>query len=605
MKQELGDEIFSGDSRSMHARFTSFAVILLTLCLIFGTSGKALAQVPHSSHVILVMDENTSYATTVANMPWLVSTGNAYGHSTNFISDTTGSLMAYLWVSSGSCEAKANCVLPPGTNDFGCGGAGCLAPITDDNIFREMNNHGISWKVYAQSYAAAGGTVTTPDNAKATHYYRRHNAATWYSDILSNVSGSQARIVDFAQFAVDLANDTLPQFVIIAPDGLHDGHDGGPVAADAFLQANIPALLAKPYFKAGGDGMLIITFDNGDADAAGAVYTAVVGPNVIPGSVSSKLYRHENTFRTILEALALPTTLGAAATAAPMSDFFSTATTTPVGAVTITSPAANAVTGSSVLVTASATEPSAQIYQLQIWDTTTGRKVTQSNPGTSTFSGTVTLAPGTHRLVVEDIATGNFLPIHQSSVTVTVLSDGISISSPLPNASVGLQVPVVATASESAAGVYQLQVWDTTTGAKLGMSLPGTSSIHQTFSLTPGIHNLVIEDISVGTFSVLHTSAVTVTVLADGIYFTNPPGAAITGGLVTVNATARESFATVYNVQVWDATTGVKLGQSAANTSSIDKTFTLAPGVHKIVVEDISAGTFQILHQATMTVTVQ
>jgi hypothetical protein len=583
----------------MTARTAYITALLIIFCgLFFTTSGRAQAQVPHSSHVILLMDENTSYNTTLTNMPWLVSTGNAYGHTTNFVSDTTGSLMAYLWVASGSCESQANCVLPTGTHDFGCGGAGCVSPITDDNIFREMNNHGISWKVYAQSYAAAGGTVTTPDNAKATHYYRRHNAATWYSDILNNTAGSQSHIVDFSQFAVDLANNALPQFTIIAPDGLNDAHDTGPVAADNFLKATLPAVLAKPYFKAGGDGMLIITFDNGDADAKGAVYTAVVGPNVIPNSVSNKLYKHENTFRTILEALALPTNIGAAATAAPMSDFFAASTT---GSVTITSPAANAVTGTNVQISASATEPSTQIYQLQVWDTTTGRKLGESTPGTSTFSRAVALTPGTHNLVIDDIATGNFLPIHQSSVTITVVADGVRISSPQPNTVSGMQIPVVANATESAASIYQLQVWDATTGTKLGQSAPGTSSINQTYSLTPGTHQLVVEDISVGTFTTLHTSSVSVSVLADGVSARSQ----VTGRQVTINATAHESAATIYNLQVWDATTGVKLGQSAAHTSTINQTYTLAPGKHTIVVEDVSTGTFQILHTATTTVTIQ
>jgi phospholipase C len=83
-------------------------------------------------------------------------------------------------------------------------------PITDDNIFRELNNAGISWKVYAQSYAAAGGTPTTPDNANGTDYYRRHNGATWYSDILSNVDGSASKIVDLSQLTTDLNDGTSP-----------------------------------------------------------------------------------------------------------------------------------------------------------------------------------------------------------------------------------------------------------------------------------------------------------------------------------------------------------------------------------------------------------
>jgi len=74
---------------------------------------------------------------------------------------------------------------------------------------------------------------------------------------------------------------------------------------------------------------------------------------------------------------------------------------------------------------------------------------------------------------------------------------------------------------------------------------------------------------------------------------------------VTVSASAHESTATVYNVQVWDATTGKKLGQSAAGTSTINQTYTLTPGTHQLVVEDISTGTYQILHQTSITVTLQ
>ena len=107
----------------------------------------------------------------MANMPWLVAQGAANGYATNYTSDNGGSLLDYLWLASGSCHSSANCSLPPATHDFNCNGNDCYYPgkqtsdpITDDNIFRELNNAGISWKVYAQSYSLAGGTVTTPDN---------------------------------------------------------------------------------------------------------------------------------------------------------------------------------------------------------------------------------------------------------------------------------------------------------------------------------------------------------------------------------------------------------------------------------------------------------
>lgn len=469
--------------------------------------GLAVAQapVPHSSHVVLLIDENTSYDTTIAEMPWLVKQGTANGYAANYISDTSGSLMDYLWLASGSCHASASCVLPAGTHDFGCNGNDCARPITDNNIFREMNSRGISWKVYAQSYAAAGGKVTTPDLANGTHYYRRHNGAVWYSDILSNVAGSQSRIVDFSQFAQDLANNALPQFTIIAPDGLHDGHDVGPATADAFLSAILPALLAKSYFQPGGDGLLIVTFDNGNSDAAGRVYTAIIGPNVTPKTISTKAYQHQNTLRTILDALGLTIELGATANVTAMTDFFG-------GHVTITSPAPNAVTGAQVQVTASATESSAQIYQLQVWDDTTGKKLGESAPGTSTINESFTLAPGQQKIIVEDISTGTYQALHKAAVAITVEAGGVTITTPSANATTGEQVLVSASATEPGVQIYQLQVWDDTTGQKLGESAPGTSSISETFSLAPGPHQIIVEDIRSGSYAAIHKAEVNITV---------------------------------------------------------------------------------------------
>lgn len=583
----------------MRACAAHLAVSTLVVAVILLGAGVCHGQapVPHSSHVVLLIEENTSYNTTLADMPWLVAQGTANGHTTNYISDTTGSLMDYLWLASGSCEAAANCVLPAGTHDFGCNGNDCASPITDDNIFREMNNFGISWKVYAQSYAAAGGTVTTPDLANGTHYYRRHNGATWYSDVLSNVAGSQAKIVDFSQFAKDLANDALPQFSIIAPDGLNDGHDGTPAQADAFLKANLPVLLAKPYFQPGGDGLLMITFDNGNSDVAGLVYTAIIGPNVTPQHISTTSYKHQNLFRTVLDALSIGAHPGAAATAHPMTDFFS-------GYVTVTAPLANAVTGTQVPVTASAVETVAQIWEIQVWDTTTGQKLAESAPLSTTFQQTLTLSPGTHRLAIEDIGAGNFEVLHRAVVTVTAQSDGVTITSPTPNATSGPSVLVSASAIESQAQIYELQVWDDTTGRKLGESAPGMSTIQQTYTLASGPHQLVVEDIAAGTYQVLHQASTNIIVVTDGVTIVSPLPNSANGQQVEVKASAQESTTSIYQLQIWDATTGAKLGQSAAGTSAIDLTVSLNPGIHQLTVEDISAGSYQVLHKASVTISV-
>jgi acid phosphatase len=257
---------------------------------------------------VLVIEENHTFAQVQSSMPWLVAQGNTYAYALDYHADEPGSLLDYLWLSSGSGE-KA----------FGCTGDHCAAAITSDNIFRELTKAGISWKVYADSLPHAGymgGNVGA--------YLDRHVPAKWYSDVI-NSPQLQQNIVPFTQFAADLAAGALPAYSIIVPDASHDAHDGTLAQADTWLKSNVAPLLNYSAFKPGGDGILMITFDECDG-AIGAcpeqVYTAVIGPRVKPGFKSSLLYKHENALRTILDALGVGTFPGASASAAPMSDFF-------------------------------------------------------------------------------------------------------------------------------------------------------------------------------------------------------------------------------------------------------------------------------------------
>ncbi len=261
---------------------------------------------PAAPHVVLIMEENRSFSTVYpTGMPWLSALGDQYGIATNYYSDEPGSLTDYLWISSGSGEGA-----------FGCNGNNCTAAVTDDNIFRELNAAGMSWKLYADSLPNAGFM-----GAYSGNYVERHNPAAWYSDVVNSVS-QQQNMVPFGQFATDLAANNLPNYSIIIPDLQHDAHDGTPLMADAWLSANIQPLLDSPYFKPGGDGLMFITFDNGDGDAQGQVFTAVVGQSVTPGVKVNTPFRHENTLRTIMEQLGLKNFPGGSASAASMSEFF-------------------------------------------------------------------------------------------------------------------------------------------------------------------------------------------------------------------------------------------------------------------------------------------
>ena len=259
-----------------------------------------------ASHVILVIEENRSFSTVYHNqMPWLSALGDKYGIATNYVSDEKGSLLDYLWLSSGSNAAR-----------FGCDGSQCTHSITDGNIFRELNKAGMSWNVYADSLPNRGFMCMFAGN-----YAKRHNPAVWYSDVINSPT-QQQNILPFTQFSVDLAAGDLADYSIIVPDLEDDAHNGTPQKADQWLKTNIAPLVASKYFQNDGKSVMFITFDNGDNDDQGQVFTAVVGRSVIPGVKVNTRFRHENTLRTIMQLLGLKNYSGASASAAPMSEFF-------------------------------------------------------------------------------------------------------------------------------------------------------------------------------------------------------------------------------------------------------------------------------------------
>jgi len=481
----------------MHTVMIGIAVTLVAPTAV----AQTMASVPRSGHVIVIMDENSSFTDVFNNMTWLVNEGKANGYATNYRSDNGGSLFDYLWIASGSCESSANCTEPPG-NNFNCTGNDCGSPITDDNIFRLMNNAGISWKVYAQSYAKAGGTPTTPDNANGTSYYRRHNGATWYSDILSNIDGSASKIVDLSQLTTDLNNNALPEYMIIAPDGNHDAHDC-PVgagstctlqqklqAADQFLQNTLTPILNTPAFQAGGDGVIFVTFDEcgsgTDGGCNASVYTAVIGPQVIPGTVSSILYKHENLLRTTLDLMGITTYPNNAATAADMSDFFTSNPNKPV--VTVSSPANNSSVGSQVNVQASATPTTGA--SINGWHIYVDSVDSFSAGAVSSINTTLTLATGTHTLIARAWDTTGAFGDQTLTVTANSSSPTVSVSTPLNNSTTGSPVNIQASASPSAGNT--ISGWHIYDGNNDVFSAGAVSSINASIPLAAGSHTLTV-----------------------------------------------------------------------------------------------------------------
>jgi acid phosphatase len=267
--------------------------------------------VPQSHHVVLVMEENQSYSTVVgATTVWPnLNTLIAHGAlPTNYYADSHPSIGNYFMLTTGQLLT---------TDD------NSTQVFDVDNIARRMLAAGVTFRVYAEGIAQeyTGGNTGL--------YLIRHNPFAMLSDVASNQQVANDVIWPFSQFATDLANNALPDFSYIVPDVDDDAHDGTPQQADTWLQTNIVApLSASSAFQSGGDGLLIVDFDEAlDTDTTnggGHVSPVFEGPNVKAGytQTSTTLYQHESMLHTVMDALGLPNPPGAAASAPSMTEFF-------------------------------------------------------------------------------------------------------------------------------------------------------------------------------------------------------------------------------------------------------------------------------------------
>lgn len=258
----------------------------------------------------MVMEENQEYSTVVGNTAWpnlnhLIAQGAL---PTNYYADTHPSIGNYLMLTTGQ-------ILTNNDNS--------TTVWNVDNIARRMLAVQMPFKVYAEGIKQGytGGNTGL--------YLIRHNPFALLSDVASSPQVADAVIYPFSQFAADMKSGSLPAFSFIVPDVNDDAHNGTPQQADTWLQSNVVAPLSQyTAFKTGGDGVLIVDFDEGATSdmthGGGHVSPVLWGPIVRTGyqQTTATVYQHESMLRTIMELLDLENPPAAAAQAPSMSEFF-------------------------------------------------------------------------------------------------------------------------------------------------------------------------------------------------------------------------------------------------------------------------------------------
>jgi acid phosphatase len=393
------------------------------------------ASVPRSRHVWLVTEENFSYERVIgsAAMPYFNGLAHQYGLATEYYSNQHSSLPALMWLVAGA-------PVEPNNTTTSC-------QHSQDNIVRELLKNGYDWRSYQMNMPSPGyqGLFGGPNNT----YYRRHNPLIDFTDVCPG-TGQEDKSVPYTQVAADFARGFTVNYAYITPDAAEDLHSGPAQAADNWLAGHLPAILARREFGPAGDGILFITFDEGDlgsdnrcsssvsSGCGGHIATLVIGPKVTPGFRSTATYHHENLLKTVCVAMGLPTCPGAAQNAAPMADFFGGAGAT--SGVTISSPGNGATVFGPVHVVANAVED-VPISQMQVWDNGTKLGVFAGAAVNDDFM----LSPGSHATTVLDLDDA-FNVIHKTTVSFTIAAPAScsapAITDPTAGESVGPAIDV-------------------------------------------------------------------------------------------------------------------------------------------------------------------
>jgi hypothetical protein len=450
-----------------------------------------------SQHVVVIMEENRSISEASQYMPYLKSLAEQYGQGMQVYSDSHGSWLAYGELTSGMAPFN-------GEGDRGlCNGDGCTQTITIDNLVRHFASQEITWRAYFQTMPQIGYL-----GYQYGEYVRRHNPFAFYSDVVNNPAEQDQLFPLDPYLLQDIANNNLANFTWISPDLDHDAHNGSDdqlalAAADAYLQTFVPQLLASPPFQAGGDGVLVVTFDEGELsgdnecgtnpdpnNCGGHIWQVVIGPHVTPAYQSNTHYKQGSQLRMFCDLLGLNSCPGDGASSPSMSEFFQTGTCTATQdrTVAICDPPVNGSLPSPVQITAAAKDNEHQITGMVAYANT--QMVAQSS--TSTLSANVPLNPGHYNLLVRAWDSSGYYFSAQQSFTVTACSatqdKTVVICSPQANGSVGSPVQITAAAKDNEHNISGMvayangQIVAQSSGSTLNASVP----------LNAGEYNLVI-----------------------------------------------------------------------------------------------------------------
>lgn len=226
-------------------------------------------RVPRPDHVLIVIEENHTYAEIVGapTAPYITSLARAGANFTASFAETHPSQPNYIALFSGSTHGV--------TDDR-------PVELSGPNLGGQLLDAGLTFAGFSESMPAPGFT-----GSSAGRYRRAHNPWVDFGDLPASVN---LRIED-----LPADPDRLPTVSFVIPNLDDDMHSGSIETADSWLRLHVDPFVRWAMTH---NSLLVLTFDEDDGSDGNRIPTILVGPMVRPGNYDGRV-DHYCVLRTI------------------------------------------------------------------------------------------------------------------------------------------------------------------------------------------------------------------------------------------------------------------------------------------------------------------
>jgi hypothetical protein len=286
----------------------------------------ALALPPRYDHVVIVVEENSSYDQILG------SNGATLAPYISNVLATEGTKFSGMYALHHPSAQNYSEMFAGYDNGMTDAAPAPNRPLSTPNLGAQLRQNRFEFAGYSESMPSVGFTGTSSGSVSSPYASRHNPWMNWQNDAPGASPNQLPGITNlrFADFPSPSNYASLPTVAFVVPDCNHDMHNGTTTArittGDTWLKDNI-----DPYYQWAKthNSLLIVTWDENDElggrsnGGNNRIPTLFAGARVMPGGIVSQTYTQHNLLRTVEDSLGLPG-LGNAANVRSIAGAFTT-----------------------------------------------------------------------------------------------------------------------------------------------------------------------------------------------------------------------------------------------------------------------------------------